>query len=100
MNTEIRQENGVYTAVLTGWLDTNEASQFMKDIQPLREHIDQKIVIDCAGLEYVCSLALRAFLTLKKESAAKGGDLQFVNISDEVHKILRLTGFLKLLGLQ
>lgn len=100
MNTEIKQENGVITAVLTGWLDTNEAAQFMKDIEPLHQNIDKEIVIDCAGLEYICSLGLRAFLTIKKESAVRGGSLTFVNVTGEIHDTLRLTGFLRLLGIQ
>ncbi len=100
MSTEIKVENGVYTAILNGWLDTNEAAQFAKDIEPLKENIAKTIVIDCGGLEYVCSLGLRSFLSLKKESAAKGGQLSFVNVNDEVRKILKLTGFMKLLGIE
>ena len=75
MNIEIKEQNGTYVGILSGWLDTNESSQFIEDLKVLEENIDKPIVLDCKNLEYICSLALRGLLKLKKESAAKGGRL-------------------------
>ena len=72
MNIEIKEQNGTYVGILSGWLDTNESSQFIEDLKVLEENIDKPIVLDCKNLEYICSLALRGLLKLKKESAAKG----------------------------
>ena len=96
MITEIQENNGTYVVKLSGWLDTNEASQFLEDIKPLEAHIDKSIVLDCKDLEYVCSLALRGMLKLKKESAAKGGSLKLRNVTGEVQKVLTMTGFIRL----
>mgnify|MGYP002620073643 CR=1 FL=1 len=96
MNIDIKEQNGTYVAKLSGWLDTNEASQFMEDIKQLEPNIDKHIVLDCEELEYVCSLALRGMLKLKKESAAKGGTLVLRNVKGEVQKVLTMTGFIKL----
>lgn len=100
MNTEIKEQNGTYVAVLTGWLDTNEATQFLEDIKPLEENIQKSIIIDCKDLEYICSLALRGLLKLKKLSAAKGGSLVLMNVTGEVQKILTMTGFIKLFDIK
>ena len=100
MNIEIKEQNGVYVASLYGWLDTNEASQFLEDIKPLEANIDKHIVLDCDKLEYVCSLALRGMLKLKKESAAKGGKLVLKNVKGEVQKVLTMTGFIKLFDIE
>ncbi len=100
MNIDIKEQNGTYVAVLTGWLDTNEASQFLEDIKPLEDNIEKSIIIDCKDLEYVCSLALRGLLKLKKESAAKGGSLVLTNVAGEVQKILTMTGFIKLFDIK
>ena len=100
MNTEIKEQNGTYVVTLTGWLDTNEASQFLEDIQPLEENIDKHVVIDCKDLEYICSLALRGLLKLKKLSAAKNGSLTLRNVNGEVQKILTMTGFVKLFDIE
>ena len=96
MNIEIKEQNGTYVGILSGWLDTNESSQFIEDLKVLEENIDKPIVLDCKKLEYICSLALRGLLKLKKESAAKGGRLVLRNVEGEVRNILTLTGFIKL----
>jgi len=100
MNIEIKEQNGMYVGILSGWLDTNEASKFMEDIKVLEENIDKPIVLDCKDLEYVCSLALRGLLKLKKQSAAKGGRLVLKNVTGEVDKILTITGFVKLFDIE
>ena len=100
MNTEIKEQNGTYLVTLTGWLDTNEASQFLNDIKPLEDNIEKPIIIDCKDLEYVCSLALRGLLRLKKMSAAKGGSLILTNVTGEVLKVLTMTGFIKLFDIR
>ena len=96
MNIEIKEQNGTYIVYLSGWLDTNEASKFLEETKPLEANIDKNIIIDCKELEYMCSLALRGLLKLKKESVAKGGSLVLRNVAGEVQKILTLTGFIKL----
>lgn len=100
MNTQIQEQNGTYVVTLTGWLDTNEASQFLEDMKPLEDNIGKSIVIDCKELEYICSLALRGLLKLKKMSAAEGGSLILKNVTGEVQKIFTMTGFIKLFDIQ
>ncbi len=100
MHTQIKEQNGSYLVILTGWLDTNEASQFLEDIKLLEDNIEKSIVIDCKDLEYICSLALRGLLKLKKLSAAKGGNLILKNVTGEVQKILTMTGFIKLFHIE
>ncbi|MBQ7421400.1 MAG: STAS domain-containing protein [Prevotella sp.] len=100
MNIEIKEQNGTYFGILSGWLDTNVASQFMEDIKPLIENADKSIVLDCSSLEYICSLGLRGLLTLKKESTAKKGTLTLTNINGEIRKILTMTGFIKLFDIK
>lgn len=100
MTTEIKEQNGTYLVTLSGWLDTNEASQFLEDLKPLEDHVEMPIVIDCKDLEYVCSLALRGILKLKKMSQAKGGSLVIRNVTGEVQKILTMTGFFKLIDIR
>ena len=95
MNIEIKEQNGTYVGLLSGWLDTNEATHFMEDIKVLEENIEKPIVLDCKNLEYICSLALRGLLKLKKESEAKGGSLVLRNVTGEVQNILTLTGLIK-----
>jgi anti-anti-sigma factor len=61
---------------------------------------NKRIELDCAKLEYICSLGLRGLLQLKKESAAKGGNMILTHVEGEVQKILTLTGFNRLLDIR
>ena len=100
MNIEIKEQNGSYLGILTGWIDTAEASQFLEDLKPLMANANKSIELDCAQLEYICSLGLRGLLQLKKESVAKGGSMILTHVEGEVQKILVLTGFNKLLDIR
>ena len=100
MNIEIKEQNGSYIGILSGWIDTAEASQFLEDLKPLMANANKSIELDCSQLEYICSLGLRGLLQLKKESSAKGGSLVLTHVAGEVLKILLLTGFDRLLDIR
>ncbi len=100
MNIEIKEQNGSYLGILTGWIDTAEATQFLEDLQPLMNNAGKSIEIDCSKLEYMCSLGLRGLLKLKKESAAKGGSLVLMHVEGEFQKIMKITGFDKLFDIR
>ena len=100
MNIEIKEMNGSYYGILTGWIDTAVATQFIEDLKPLMNRADKSIILDCGKLEYICSLGLRGLLQLKKESAAKGGSLVLNHVDGEVLKILTMTGFIKLFDIR
>ena len=70
MNIEIKEQNGSYLGILTGWIDTADASQFLEDLKPLMANANKSIELNCSQLEYICSLGLRGLLQLKKESTA------------------------------
>ena len=96
MTIEIKEQNGVYTAEMIGRLDTPAAVQAAKDIQPLMEQADKVITLDCTKLDYISSSGLRLFLSLRKETAAKGGKVVIENINDEIKKVFMMTGFYNL----
>ena len=100
MNIEIKEQNGTYIGFLSGWIDTNAASQFLEDLKPLMGNANKSIELDCAQLEYICSLGLRGLLKLKKESAAKGGSVVLTHVDGEFQKILTITGFIKLFDIK
>ncbi|MBR5325067.1 MAG: STAS domain-containing protein [Prevotella sp.] len=100
MNIEIKEQNGSFIGILSGWIDTAVATQFLEDMKPLMDHADKSIELNCAQLEYICSLGLRGLLQLNKESAAKGGTLVLTHVEGEIQKILTMTGFIKLFDIR
>jgi anti-sigma B factor antagonist len=96
MEINIQEENGGYVAYFKGRLDTPAAIKAQQDITPLMANANKTITLDCTGLEYISSSGLRLFLSLRKETAAKGGKVIVKNINDEIKKVFMMTGFFNL----
>lgn len=96
MTFDIKEENGGMTAIVSGRLDTPAAVKAQQEIVPLLENADKEIILDCQNLEYISSSGLRLFLTIRKETAAKGGKVYIENINDEIKKVFMMTGFFNL----
>jgi anti-sigma B factor antagonist len=96
MTIKIDNEGGQIIVRLAGRLDTASAAEIAPDIQRLAEQADKHIVLDCTELAYISSSGLRLFLTLRKESAAKGGKLQVRNINADIRQVFMMTGFISL----
>lgn len=96
----IENDTRVWTGTITANLDTINANRFAKEMQPLLENADKEIILDCSGMEYICSSGLRQLLTLRKEVGAKGGRLTIVHINDNVRHIFQITGFFQLFDIR
>lgn len=93
---DIKEQDNGLLAVISGRLDTPSAVKAQKEIIPLLENADKEITLDCEQLEYISSSGLRLFLTIRKETAAKGGKVVIQNINDKIKKVFMMTGFFNL----
>lgn len=100
MTIQITENNDTMVGILTGRLDTAAAAQFARDIQPLMDNANKHIILDCAGMEFISSSGLRFFLSLRKESIAKGGDVTIRNVTPEVKQVFSITGFFSLFNFE
>ena len=96
MQINIVNEGEQLVAQLSGRLDTAAAAEVAPDFQTLAEQAGKHIILDCSQLEYISSSGLRLFLTLRKESAAKGGKLQVRAINADIRQVFMMTGFISL----
>lgn len=96
MDLQITQTNDSIQGKLIGRLDTAASAQFARDMQPLMDNADKHVILDCEGLEFISSSGLRLFLSLRKETIAKGGDVTIRNVSPEVKQVFTITGFFSL----
>ena len=88
------------TAAFVGRLDTPASVEVSRDIQPLLDHADQTIVLDCTEMGYISSSGLRIFLTVRKAAAAKGGRVIIRGLSSEIRQVFMMTGFLQLFEIE
>ena len=93
---EIKEQSTGMLATVSGRLDTPAAVKAQQEITPLLENADKEIILDCTDLEYISSSGLRLFLTIRKETSAKGGKVVIQNINDEIRKVFMMTGFFNL----
>lgn len=96
MVIEIKEHDGGLKAIFSGRLDTPAAVKAQQEIAPLIENADKQIILDCSALEYISSSGLRLFLTIRKETSAKGGKVIIENINEEIRKVFMMTGFFNL----
>lgn len=100
MVIEIKEHDGGMTATFSGRLDTPAAVKAQQEIGPLLENADKEIILDCTNMDYISSSGLRLFLTLRKETTAKGGKVIIENINDEIRKVFMMTGFFNLFDIR
>lgn len=93
MNVTINREENRFNVVLQGRLDTTNADQFQKDIQPLMEGEQPEITLDCTDMEYTSSQGLRMFLMLQKSVNARGGRMTMTGMKPQVKEVFDITGF-------
>ena len=82
---------------LAGTLDVATLPHFEQALNRLRASGQAKIIVDLAGLEYISSSGLGAFLGMVDHFRKAGGDLAFVRLTEKVQKIFKVVGFNRLL---
>ena len=100
MTLEIIEKDNQITGVLDGRLDTAACMQFSTDMEPLMDNADKHIVLDCSKLAFISSSGLRLFLSLRKATIAKGGDITIVGVTPDVKQVFAITGFYSLFNFQ
>lgn len=91
MDIDISKEGNTITAVFDGRLDTVAAQQIADTIDPLLQHADRNIILDCGKMPFISSSGLRIFLKIRKEVAAKGGKMCLKNVCPDVMQVFKMT---------
>ncbi|MBR3559207.1 MAG: STAS domain-containing protein [Bacteroidales bacterium] len=91
MNINTIEEGNNITVVFDGRLDTVAAQQIAETIDPLLQHADQNIILDCEKMPFISSSGLRIFLKIRKEVAAKGGKICLKKVCPDVMQVFKMT---------
>ena len=73
---------------LIGWLDTQTAPELDEEIKSLGEDV-ASLTLDLEKLEYISSAGLRLFVAAYKKM---NGALTLRNVSDEIMRVIGMTG--------
>ena len=98
--TQILKEDGK-TIIKTGSrIDTMNADEFEKDIQPALQEDGINLVMDCSELTYMASSGLRVIQKTMRTVMMKQGEFKIVNVNPEIYKVLQMTGFTKFMTVE
>lgn len=98
--TEILKEDGK-TIIKTGSrIDTMNADEFEKDIQPALQEDGINLEMDCSKLTYMASSGLRVIQKTMRTVMMKRGEFKIVNVNPEIYKVLQMTGFTKFMTVE
>ena len=86
--------------LVEGRVDTITATELEKKMSPLWNVNSVQLVLDCAGMEYLCSSGLRVILTAHKQVTANEGRFVLRNITPEVRSVLDMTGISRIISIE
>jgi len=78
---------------LDGRVDTNNFNELELVIGEVFEAGENKIVLNCSGLNYISSSGLRIFLTALKKVSALNGKLHLCSMQPVIREIFDISGF-------
>ena len=71
-----------------------------ENIASLEVNLGDVVIIDCSGMDYICSSGLRVFLGTYKMIAQKGGKLIIRNLQPLVKNVFDLSGFSQIFNIE
>jgi anti-anti-sigma factor len=81
-------------------MDALSLRELESDINDLDVQLGDWVLVDCAGMTYICSSGLRVFLTLNKNVTAKGGKLIIRNLEPLVKTVFDMSGFSQIFNIE
>ena len=91
MTIERTEEGAKVTFTLRGRFDNDGAQRLEEEVQHLRSSV-RELVFDLEGVDYVCSLGLRALLSAQKKMRRRG-PTRVINVHRTVMTEFELRGF-------
>ena len=92
---ESRQGNTLVVAP-SGRIDSQTSPTFDRHLAAIIDRGDTRLIIDLAGLEYISSTGLSAFLSAAKKIRAAGGSMALAGLNSRIRLVFEMSGFLRL----
>jgi anti-anti-sigma factor len=85
---------GDYTVIsVEGRIDTTNANEFEKQMLDVIDGGSSRIILNCAGLNYISSSGLRVFLIVQKKMSAIKVQFRLSNLQPGIKEIFDISGF-------
>ncbi len=97
METREEKQDDVTIVAVQGQLDTVSAVPFEARLLQLIDAGERRILVNCAGLDYVNSAGLKAFLVAARRLDAEGGKLVLCALVPGVYAVFEMIGFTRVM---
>ncbi len=94
---ELKRENALLTATLSGRMDAITATKFTSQLENWIAEGVKSFTIDCSQLDYISSAGLRALLISAKKVRGLEGKLQLAALQESVQTVFEISGFNKII---
>ncbi len=91
-DVEVSGNDRAMTARLVGELDLVTVPAFEQHVESLREEGARHLTLDLAGLAFIDSTGLSAFVSALKKYRAEGGDIVLRSPTRATRKVLEISG--------
>ena len=95
MNITVEKDNGRAVLAIEGRIDTTTAPELEKSINTEAEGTET-LVLDFKEVKYISSAGLRVLLGAQKKMNAQG-NMELINVCEDIMDILEMTGFADIL---
>lgn len=87
MKCVVTAERGVTVVAMQGKLDSFSSKSFEEKLLGLIPNGSEKLILDCADLEYVSSAGLRIFFLAASRLEAAGGKIAFCAVPPVIKRV-------------
>jgi anti-sigma B factor antagonist len=93
LHVDTRELEGVVLLYPRGFVNAHTVRQFEGEIQRALDEQRYRIVVNCAGLQYIASAGLGALMAVIEEVRHHGGDIRMAELNETVRNIFDILGF-------
>lgn len=93
LHVDSGEREGVVLLYPRGFVNAHTVRQFEGEIQRALDEQQYRIVVNCAGLQYIASAGLGALMAVIEEVRHHGGDIRMAELNETVRNIFEILGF-------
>lgn len=91
------KENDITTLIINGDVDASSSIQLDESLGAIVSNGEPKILVDCAGLNYISSAGLGVFMSYIEDINAKNIKMALFGLNDKVMNVFDILGLDQLL---
>jgi anti-sigma B factor antagonist len=98
MDISETKRSGAVVVSVAGRVDAGNAATLEQRLLGLIDGGERRVVVDCAGLDYISSAGLRALLVAVKRLKGTGGKMALGSLKDDIREVFDIAGFSAILS--